>query len=41
MSKSDETTRGHLNHHKLEEARVGKSKDALDVVSDTGMLWEK
>ena len=41
VSRSDETTRGLLNDHKLEEARVGKSKEALDTVSDTGMLWEK
>ena len=41
VSRSDETTQGHLNDHKLEEARVGKAKDALDAVSDTGMLWKK
>ena len=37
MARSDETTQAHLNNHKLEEARIGKSKDALDAVSDTGM----
>ena len=41
VARSDETTQAHLNDHKLEEARVGKSKDALDAVSHTGMLWEK
>ena len=41
VSRSDETTQGHLNDHKSEEAHIGKSKDALDAVSDTGMLWEK
>ena len=41
VASSDETTQAHLNYHKLEEARIGKSKDALDALSNTGMLWEK
>ena len=40
VARSDETTQAHLSNHKLEEACVGKSKDALDTVSDTGMLRE-
>ena len=40
VSRSDESAQGHLNDHKLQEARVAKSKDALDAVSDKGMLWE-
>ena len=39
--RSDETTQGHLNDHKLEEVRVGKAKDALDAVSDTGTVGSR
>lgn len=38
VARSDDTIQAHLSDHKLEEARVGSSKDTLDTVSDTGMF---
>ena len=37
VARSNKEIKEHLSDHRLEEARVGMTKDALDIASDTGM----
>ena len=40
LERSSTAISEHIVDHKLEEVRVGMTKDALDLVSDTGMKSE-